>query len=301
MMSFLLWLTLEVAKHLTAERLETAAERRLDLFMEAEKAIVAKGDADFSFKESHLICMRATPTYACHHARGNMAACPSSTLSSSCSSSSLYASSSSGRLFPWIKSPAPSGFRGGGSTNCRRKVTLRCKWPDASFVQDVRARFEGLGSYAKPVADAEEARVLLSIGYTWVDVRSDLEVEARGKVRGCVHLPFTLTRKRYDPEEKKSVVDSSPNPKFLETCEKLFRDKEASLLLVADSNGRSGGQEALMLLENAGYVNLVGVVGGFNAYWRVFDAKGARRPSRGAFLEDPMASGSSQGIFAGES
>ena len=73
------------------------------------------------------------------------------------------------------------------------------------------------------------------------------------------------------------------------------------LLLVADANGRGGGIEALELLENSGYVNLVGVTGGFAAFWRVFDAKLARRAPRGAFLEDPLASGSSQGIFAGES
>lgn len=48
------------------------------------------------------------------------------------------------------------------------------------------------------------------------------------------------------------------------------------LLLVADANGRSGGPEALELLENAGFVNLVGVIGGFSAFWRVFDAKLAR-------------------------
>ena len=48
-------------------------------------------------------------------------------------------------------------------------------------------------------------------------------------------------------------------------------------------------------------IDQVGVIGGFNAFWRVFDAKLARRASRGAFLEDPLAEGSSQGIFAGES
>lgn len=45
----------------------------------------------------------------------------------------------------------------------------------------------------------------------------------------------------------------------------------------------------------------VGLVGGFNAFWRRFDAKLQRRPSRGAFLEDPYSPGSSQGMFAGES
>ncbi len=43
------------------------------------------------------------------------------------------------------------------------------------------------------------------------------------------------------------------------------------------------------------------MVGGFRSFWRTFDAKLNRRPSRGAFVEDPMSAGSSQGIFAGES
>ncbi len=135
------------------------------------------------------------------------------------------------------------------------------------------------------------------------------------------------------------------NEQFLSQIQKRFPDKEKARLLVSDANGRSGGevsfcatladgnnsllltgcmcpQEALEMLDQAGYVNLVrlcaprclgrttdptivimqvGMIGGFAAFSKVFDAKLARRASRGAFVENPLAKGSSQGAFAGES
>jgi hypothetical protein len=82
---------------------------------------------------------------------------------------------------------------------------------------------------------------------------------------------------------------------------KRFPDRDAATILLADADGRSGGQEALSVLEDAGYINLAGLAGGFKRFSRVFDMKLARRPSQGAFVEDPFAAGSSQGLFAGES
>ncbi|GAX76605.1 hypothetical protein CEUSTIGMA_g4051.t1 [Chlamydomonas eustigma] len=175
------------------------------------------------------------------------------------------------------------------------------QWPDPDYIQETRAQYEGLGSYAKPVADPDEARVLLSIGYVWLDVRSQLEVERRGKVKGSLNIPFIIETKKYDEAQQKTVITSKENVNFIVEVQKYFPRKEEALILVGDSNGRNGGQEALSVLENAGYINLVGVVGGFAAFWRVFDAKLARRASRGAFLEDPWAPGDSQGLFAGES
>lgn len=95
----------------------------------------------------------------------------------------------------------------------------------------------------------------------------------------------------------------APNPDFLSQVARKFPDPEAALILVADADGRpdSGAQDALELLDEEGYGRLVGVVGGFRKFLRVFDMKLARRPSRGAFVEDPFSEGSSQGMFAGES
>lgn len=45
----------------------------------------------------------------------------------------------------------------------------------------------------------------------------------------------------------------------------------------------------------------MGLMGGFRRFLRVWDMKLARRPSQGAFVEDPFSEGSSQGMFAGES
>eukprot|EP00955_Chlamydomonas_euryale_P092873 364743-Chlamydomonas_euryale.AAC.72 len=181
-------------------------------------------------------------------------------------------------------------------------------------MQEVCEQYVGLGTYAKPIADAEEARVrlpehsantvlcvLLNIGYIFLDVRTDLETEQSGKLRNCVHVPFRIAKKRWDSDQGKSVVTVSDNENFLRDVMQKIPDKSKAALLVADADGRSGGMEALEVLDRAGYENLVGVVGGFRKFWRVWDAKLARRPARGAFREDPWSNGSSQGIFAGES
>jgi hypothetical protein len=52
--------------------------------------------------------------------------------------------------------------------------------------------------YAKPVADAEEGRALLALGYALLDGRTAAEVDAAGKLRDAVHIPFRLSAKRYD-------------------------------------------------------------------------------------------------------
>ena len=57
-----------------------------------------------------------------------------------------------------------------------------------------------------------------------------------------------------------TAVTSVPNKDFLSQVEKRFPKKDQVLLLVADANGRSGGPDALLILENAGYVNLVSAI-----------------------------------------
>ena len=57
--------------------------------------------------------------------------------------------------------------------------------------------------------------------------------------------------------QNSTAVTTAPNKDFLSQVEKRLPKKEEVLILVADANGRSGGQEVLTLLENAGYVNLV--------------------------------------------
>ena len=177
-------------------------------------------------------------------------------------------------------------------------------WPDADFVAQVKQDFMENGMY-KPVANAEESRALISLGYTLIDVRDEQQVEKRGKVRCSTHVPYYLAKKVWIPEEKTTRIDLVVNDKFLDQIARIpqLKDKEKALIMVMDLNGReeSGGIAALERLESAGYQNLVGVVGGFSSFWRTWDAKLQRRPSRGAFVEDPYSNGSSQGLFAGES
>lgn len=50
--------------------------------------------------------------------------------------------------------------------------------------------------------------------------------------------------------------------------EKKFPDKENTKLLIGCSNGRKYSMDALMALDEAGYVNLVGLKGGYYAWNR---------------------------------
>lgn len=58
--------------------------------------------------------------------------------------------------------------------------------------------------------------------------------------------------------------------------EKKFPNKEAPII-VGCRDGRTYAMEALEALDEAGYVNLVGLRGGFYAWFVVFDNKGGRR------------------------
>ena len=76
--------------------------------------------------------------------------------------------------------------------------------------------------------------------------------------------------------------------------EKKFPNKEAPLL-VACGNGRQYSIDALDLLDEAGYINLAGLKGGYNAWFGTFDSKGNRRKS-GEYQEEYGHDGDSAGI-----
>lgn len=65
--------------------------------------------------------------------------------------------------------------------------------------QEVAEAFEG--TYGKEVANEEEARALIALGFTLLDVRSQAQVDAVGKPRAAVHVPYLLSTKRYDTEQ----------------------------------------------------------------------------------------------------
>ena len=160
--------------------------------------------------------------------------------------------------------------------------------PPKPFSSDTNSGQGGRGSGF--VLTVLTPQVLLSIGYVWLDIRPTSEVERRGKLKDCVCIPFVTETRRFDPEavcasilgsasemdldlgldlsdkslfhmskQNQTAVTSSPNKDFLSLVEKRFPKKESVMLLVADANGRGGGPEALAMLENSGYVNLVSV------------------------------------------
>lgn len=167
------------------------------------------------------------------------------------------------------------------------------EWPDPDYIAEVIESFPDKG-----IANAEEARILFTeAGYKYLDVRPEIELEATGKIKGNINVPFVNARWKYDPEQKKKVVEKEPNEKFVEQVKKRIPDLEAHII-VADSDGRTYAIDALEALDEAGYVNMVGLKGGFYAWYRVWD-NNLRRRRNGEYQENySAADGDSCGIHA---
>lgn len=167
------------------------------------------------------------------------------------------------------------------------------EWPDREFIAETLAAFPDAG-----VANVEQARCLVSPqgGYTYLDVRSALEVEEVGKVSGSVNVPFMLVSREYDPETRTKEIKRDPNPDFVRQVEKRFPDKEAKLM-IACSNGTQYSISALEALDEAGYINLIGLKGGFRSWFRTWDNKLQRR-RYGEYAENYSHDGDSCGIHS---
>lgn len=48
-------------------------------------------------------------------------------------------------------------------------------------------------------------QALLDAGYTFLDVRTELESNAKGKIRGSVHIPCAAAKQAYDPASGQMV------------------------------------------------------------------------------------------------
>lgn len=147
------------------------------------------------------------------------------------------------------------------------------QFPDPEFIAQVKAAFPDQG-----IADPDEARVLLSLGYTWVDVRPALEYDDAGKVKGSVNVPFMISTKKFEGEglEKKKVFVKTPNTDFINLIKRKF-PKTDHPIMIGCSDGKTYSIDALMALDDAGYTNLVGVQGGYYNWYRVFDYNQRRR------------------------
>jgi rhodanese-related sulfurtransferase len=137
---------------------------------------------------------------------------------------------------------------------------------------------------AKGVATIEEARALLDLGYTYVDVRPTAEIEDQGKLRVCAIVPFKNGKSAYNSATQQREVIKSANPNFVKEFTARFPKKDHKIL-IACSTGKECSIGALMALEAAGYTHLTGLKGGFLGFSKQFDTVLKRKANAMAVTE----------------
>jgi rhodanese-related sulfurtransferase len=137
---------------------------------------------------------------------------------------------------------------------------------------------------SKGVASVEEARALIDLGYTYVDVRPTAEAEDQGKLKAQVPVPFMLGKSSYNSSTKQREIIKSPNPNFVKEFTAKFPVKDKKLL-IACSNGKDCSIGALMALEAVGYTSLTGLKGGFLAFTKTYDTTLKRKANAALVTE----------------
>lgn len=117
-------------------------------------------------------------------------------------------------------------------------------------------------------------------GYTYLDVRPELELDETGKVRGCVNVGLYDSKRVWDSDKGEKVIVKTENPDFIKQVEKKIPNKETKII-VGCSDGTAYTMDACQLLDEAGYVNLVALKGGFYAWFRTWDTNLRRRRGDG--------------------
>jgi hypothetical protein len=142
------------------------------------------------------------------------------------------------------------------------------EFPDPVFCSTVISKFSSAAH--DTFCSAEEARVLYSDNYAFLDVRSDAELESEGKVLpkmpNVYHAPIVNFAKRYDSGRGCKVVDKTANSGFVTRVEKQVQNKQQGLILVCSgvaSQGELRSTQALEKLKDAGYTQLVALKGGY--------------------------------------
>ncbi|KAG1653867.1 hypothetical protein FOA52_007234 [Chlamydomonas sp. UWO 241] len=158
------------------------------------------------------------------------------------------------------------------------------EYPDPQLIASVAEEFPDKG-----IANVEEARALLSLGWTYVDVRPALEIEEVGKYKGAVAVPLKNMVKKYNNETNTKEYFKSDNPEFVAQFKRKFPDTEAKIM-IGCSDGATYSMDALMALDEAGYCNLVGMKGGYYRWYKTFDNNLRRRRGDG-YTEDHTAEG----------
>lgn len=172
-----------------------------------------------------------------------------------------------------------------------RLQAYRREYPDPEYIAEVTEAFP-----AAQIANTEQARVLLSIGYKYVDVRPAFEWDDAGHAVQAVSVPVMNMERKWSSEEQKKVSIKSENTDFVKQFEKKFPDKDTPIL-IGCSTGTAYSMNALEQLDDAGYTNLVGLKGGYYAWTRVWDTKLSRRRTD-KFVEDYSHGADSAGIHA---
>ena len=104
-------------------------------------------------------------------------------------------------------------------------------------------------------------------GYDVLDVRSKAEIEYVGnfptarknkEVGERFLIPLINAKRKYDSEVGEKVYVQSKNESFKEKIEQTFPDKEAKIIITC-SDSRDRAIQALELLDEWGYVNIVGL------------------------------------------
>eukprot|EP01023_Acetabularia_acetabulum_P041755 TRINITY_DN4089_c0_g1_i1.p2 TRINITY_DN4089_c0_g1~~TRINITY_DN4089_c0_g1_i1.p2 ORF type:complete len:223 (-),score=48.69 TRINITY_DN4089_c0_g1_i1:403-1071(-) len=182
----------------------------------------------------------------------------------------------------------------GRTSSCRNRVSrvsvIKAVYPNKEFIQ---ATLDAFNSGEKAIANVEEARALFSDGgYTFLDIRPTLEVDMIGKLRNSVTVPYKIAKKRFEAGEM--IITTKPNENFLAEVNKKIPNKETPII-VCDTNGKKYALEVLGLLEDDDYTNLVGLRGGFFAWYRTWDNKLNRRVFQ-EYTTNDAANGDAMGI-----
>lgn len=172
----------------------------------------------------------------------------------------------------------PCGVRSAPVARRAAVVVRASQWPDAALVESVKKNFP-----AKGVADVEEARALLDMGYTYVDVRPTQECENEGRIRTSVNVPIVNAKAVYNSSTKQRELIKTPNPDFVKQFKAKFPKTEHKLL-IACGNGKDHSIDALLALEAAGYTNLAGLKGGYAAFTKQFDTTLKRKVATRALV-----------------
>jgi hypothetical protein len=70
-------------------------------------------------------------------------------------------------------------------------------------------------SSPRPLAIAPLQCLYSNGGYTYLDVRSSLEVDEVGKVKDSVNIPWVICTRVWDAQEQKKVIKKEDNTEFI--------------------------------------------------------------------------------------